>query len=255
MSLFVTCVVDALYPQVGVSTVKLLRRLGVEVDFPPGQVCCGQPAYNSGHTSAARRSAAQLVESLSASDYIVTPSGSCASFVAGYYRSLFGDNDGKAAAVSERTYELSQFVVDVLGITALPGRFPGRVVYHASCHMTRLLGVRSAPLQLLAGLEGLELLELPYAHECCGFGGTFSVKMADLSVAMADTKIDHVLSTGADYLVGSDMGCLMHLGGRLQKRGLPIKVLHTAEVLERATRSLQTSDWLRKAESVQEDAS
>jgi len=238
VSLFVTCLVDTFYPQVGVSAVRLLRRLGVEVDFPAGQTCCGQPAYNSGYADDARRAAVQLIRAFSDSEWIVSPSGSCAAMIRHYYPELFKGHplEEQARRLAEKTYELSQFIVDVLGIEDLGGRFDGIATYHTSCHMTRGLGVREAPFKLLSNLRGLELVDLPFAEECCGFGGTFAVKMAGLSTAMADTKLDNVAKTGARYLVGADMACLMHLGGRLEKRGMQVKVMHLAELLEVATR-------------------
>jgi len=238
VSLFVTCLVDTFYPQVGVSAVRLLRRLGVEVDFPAGQTCCGQPAYNSGYADEARRAAAQLIRAFEQSEWVVSPSGSCVAMIRHYYPELFRGHplEAEAQRFAARTYELSQFIVDVLGIEDLGGRFEGTATYHTSCHMTRGLGVREAPFRLLKNVRGLELVELPAADECCGFGGTFAVKMAGLSTAMADAKLDHVAQTGARYLVGADMACLMHLGGRLEKRGMPVKVMHLAELLEAATR-------------------
>jgi len=238
VSLFVTCMVDALYPNVGVSSVKLLRRLGVEVDFPEDQVCCGQPAFNSGYHDAARDAAAQLVRAFRDAEYVVGPSGSCVSMIRHYYPALFEGHplEAEANAFAAKTYELSQFIVDVLGIDDVGARFPGRATYHTSCHMTRGLGVLEAPLRLLKNVRGLELVDLPRREDCCGFGGTFAVKMARLSAAMADEKLDHVAEVQAEYLVGADTACLMHLGGRLERRGGRVRVLHLAELLEEGTR-------------------
>jgi len=238
VSLFVTCLIDAMYPQVGVSTVKLLRRLGVEVDFPKDQVCCGQPAMNSGYHDAAREAAAALIKAFAGSEYVVGPSGSCVSMIRHYYPVLFKGHplEKEAKAFAAKTFELSQFIVEVLGKDDLNAHFPGRATYHTSCHMTRGLGVVDPPLRLLRNVRGLELVDLPHREDCCGFGGTFAVKMADLSTAMADEKIDHASEVGAEYLVGSDMACLMHLGGRAERRGESIKVIHLAELLEQGTR-------------------
>lgn len=238
VSLFVTCLIDAIYPQVGVSTVKLLRRLGVEVDFPPAQTCCGQPAFNSGYSDAAREAGRQLLLAFAESEYIVAPSGSCISMIHHYYPALFaGEPEAREVeAFVAKCYELSQFIVDVLGQKDLGGRMDAVATYHTSCHMTRGLGVREAPLELLSHIEGLQFVPLSLAEECCGFGGTFAVKLADLSTAMADDKISHVEKTGADVLVGSDMACLMHLGGRIGKRKVPVRVMHLAELLEASTR-------------------
>lgn len=243
VSLFVTCLVDAMYPEVGVSTVKLLRRLGVEVDFPTEQTCCGQPAFNSGHHDAARDAARQMVRAFDQSEYVVGPSGSCVSMVRHYYPELFAGHPEEAAAnrFVEKCYELSQFVVDVLGIEDLGGSYSGVATYHTSCHMTRGLGVRAAPQKLLSRINGLRMVDLPLAEECCGFGGTFAVKMADLSTAMADDKVDHVEETGARLLVGSDMACLMHLSGRMARRGSDVRAVHLATLLEEATRPAQAS--------------
>lgn len=227
-----------LYPQVGVSAVRLLRRLGVEVDFPQDQTCCGQPAFNSGYHDDARAGAIRLIRAFRESDWVVGPSGSCVSMIRHYYPVLFEGHPMRAEALAfaEKTYELSQFIVDVLGVTDLGGTFEGVATYHPSCHMTRGLGVKEAPIALLSNVRGLKLVDLPMAEECCGFGGTFAVKMSGLSTAMADDKLDNVAKTGARYLVGGDMACLMHLGGRLEKRGMPVRVMHLAELLEAATR-------------------
>lgn len=237
ISLFVTCMVDTFYPQVGVSMVRLLRRLGVNVDFPGGQTCCGQPAFNSGYADAARESAIQLLESFAGSEAVVTPSGSCAAMVRRYYPSLFSNTEWEDVAkdVASKTFELSEFIVEKLELTDLEAVYPARVTYHSSCHMMRGLDVRQPPIKLLNGVDRLELIDLPFANECCGFGGTFAVKIGDVSTAMADEKIDYATGTGADIIVGSDMACLMHLGGRLEKRGVSMKVMHLAELLDAAT--------------------
>lgn len=244
VSLFVTCMVDTFFPEVGVSMVKLLRRLGMDVDFPQSQTCCGQPAFNSGYNAAALDAAEQLVRSMAGAEAIVTPSGSCAAMVRTYYPSLFQGSplESEAKAVAAKTYELTEFIVNRLGIVDLGGQYDAKVTYHSSCHMMRGLGVKEPPLKLLHHVKGLELVDLPFADECCGFGGTFAVKMADISTSMADDKIDYARSTGATVLVGSDMACLMHLGGRLDRRGLPLKVMHLAQLLEEATQSASQRD-------------
>lgn len=238
VSLFVTCLVDTFYPQVGASAVRLLRRLGVDVDFPSEQTCCGQPAYNSGYSADARAAAQRLIHAFRDSQWVVGPSGSCVAMIRQYYPRLFAGHpfEEQARQFAEKTYELSQFIVDVLGVTDLGGSFEGVATYHTSCHMTRGLGVKEAPLTLLRNVRGLDLVDLPLAEECCGFGGTFAVKMAGLSTAMADDKLDNVAKTQAQYLIGGDMACLMHLSGRLEKRGMPVKVMHWVELLEVATR-------------------
>ncbi|MDI3328552.1 MAG: (Fe-S)-binding protein [Alicyclobacillaceae bacterium] len=235
VSLFVTCLVDACFPEVGVSAVRLLRRLGVEVDFPPEQTCCGQPAFNAGFHREAGAVAQVWLESFADSDYIVTPSGSCAGMIRHGYGELWAGTSpvgSLAKELSEKTYELSQFLVEILGVRDLGARFPAKAVYHPSCHATRLLGIGDAPLILLRRVRGLELVDLPFAEECCGFGGTFSVKFGEVSGAIATDKARNVMGTGADVLVGTDMGCLMNIGGRLRRLGSPIRVLHLAQLLE-----------------------
>jgi L-lactate dehydrogenase complex protein LldE len=224
VSLFATCLVDTFYPEIGEATVRLLRRLGCTVDFPPGQTCCGQPAWNSGHPDEAAQMAAALVAAFADSEYVVAPSGSCV----GHIRPQLG----------AKVYELSEFLVRVrqVDLRALGARFDGTVAYHQSCHMTRELGVRQEPFILLEQIEGLRLKPLERAELCCGFGGTFSVKLPEVAVAMADDKLADIRATGADYLVGADAGCLMHLRGRMHRTGGGPEVLHLAQLLERATR-------------------
>lgn len=241
VSLFATCLVDMFAPEVGVSTVRLLRRLGCDVDFPPGQTCCGQPAWNSGHRAEAERVAACTVRAFADSEYVVAPSGSCAGMIREVYPTLFADQPGlqaEARALAAKTYELSEFLANVLkaDLRALDARFPATVAYHSSCHMTRELGVREEPLILLDQIEGLKRRELQRADLCCGFGGTFSVKMPEVAVAMADDKLADVTATGAEYLVSADLACLMHLQGRLRRQGGAMRVLHLAQLLEMATR-------------------
>jgi len=234
VSLFVTCLADQLFPEVGLSTLRLLEKLGCTVDFPEAQLCCGQPAFNSGHVPEARRVARGLLGAFADSEYVVTPSGSCASMLRHYYAELFASEPElaeAARALAAKTYELSQFIVGVLGARDVGATFPHRVTYHASCHGSRLLGVKEEPLELLRHVRGLELVPLPRCEDCCGFGGVFSIKLAALSSAMVDEKIEHVLETGANVLVGTDMGCLMNIRGRLERRGQPVRVLHLAELL------------------------
>lgn len=229
----ITCLGDALYPQVGVAAVTVLEALGVEVDFPPGQVCCGQAAFNSGYREEARTSARAYLRAFAASDHVVSISGSCAAMVRRYYPVLFRDRPeaAEASALAERTYEFSQFLVDVLGVRDLPLRHEARVTLHHSCHTRRLLGVVEQPERLLGMVRSLDYVPLPRAEECCGFGGTFAVKMPHISSALADDKVDHVLETGADELLGLDMSCLMNIGGRLRRRGERVRVRHLAELL------------------------
>ncbi|HEU4963241.1 MAG TPA: (Fe-S)-binding protein [Bacilli bacterium] len=235
-SLFITCLADVFFPAVGRSVVDVLEAHGVDVDFPAAQTCCGQPAYNSGYHKDARKAAKQMIQAFADSERVVTPSGSCASMIRHYYPSLFADEpdwQARAEALADKTYEFSEFLVRVLGVTEVAATYAPDTVatYHSSCHMARGLGIKDDPQQLLQGVGGLELKDLPHCQDCCGFGGTFAAKMSDISREMIDEKIKHVESTGASLLIGSDMGCLMNIGGRLQREGKHIAVRHVAEVL------------------------
>jgi len=235
VSLFVTCMVDMMTPEVGVSVVRLLRRLGCRVDFPQAQVCCGQAAFNSGYEDDAREVARALIRAFEPSDWVVSPSGSCVGMIKHHYPYLFRDEPiwkEKAEHLAAKTYEFSQFLVHVLGVTDLGAVFPARVTYHPSCHAMRLLGVRDEPLELLRRVRGLEYVELLRKEDCCGFGGTFAVKMADMSEAMVCEKARCVRETKADVLVGTDMGCLLNIAGRLDREGAGVRVLHLAQLLE-----------------------
>lgn len=235
VSLFITCLADQCFPEVGVSTVRLLRRLGCDVDFPRAQTCCGQPMYNGGFTSEARSVARTMLDAFESAEYVVTPSGSCASMVHHGLPDLFaGEADlaRRAQELAHKTFELSQFLVHVLGVEDVGARFPHRATYHAACHGARLLGAKDEPLRLLRNVKGLVLVPLARAEDCCGFGGLFAVKLPDISGAMAGEKADRVLETEAEYLVSTDMGCLAHIGGHLAQRGTPVPTLHLAQVLE-----------------------
>ena len=238
-SLFVTCIIDQLYPQVGVSVVRVLRRLGVQVDFPSEQTCCGQPLYNAGFAGQGRKLAKRVLESFRDSQYVVVPSGSCGAMMRVFYQDLFRDDpelQQQAANLSAKVYEFSEFLVKVLGVEDLGADYPGTATYHASCHLLRELEVREAPLTLLNRVRNLQLRQLPQVESCCGFGGTFSVKFPHISEAMLADKVDNVMSTESDTLVSCDMGCLMHIEGALSRRGLGVEVRHLAQVLDGATR-------------------
>lgn len=238
VSLFVTCLVDQLFPDVGVSTVRLLRRLGCEVEFPSSQTCCGQPAWNCGYDSDAKSVALSLLDAFESSEVVVSPSGSCVGMVRHGYNELFGDdpvNLARARALAAKTFEVSQFIVGELGVRDVGARFPHRVTYHPSCHGTRMCGVGEEPLELLRNVEGLELVPLERAEDCCGFGGAFSVKLGGISGAMAEEKCEHALATGADWLVSSDAGCLMNLDGTLRRGKRPLRTAHLVQVLARET--------------------
>jgi L-lactate dehydrogenase complex protein LldE len=236
VALMVTCINDALFPDTGRAVVSLLRRLGVEVDFPSAQACCGQPMVNTGYLDEAVPVVRNFAAAFAGYDAVVTPSGSCAGSVR-HQHGMVARRAGDAAlatAVAElspRTYELSEFLVDVLGVTDVGAYFPHTVTYHPTCHSLRMLGVGDRPLSLLREVRGLRLVDLPGAEECCGFGGTFAVKNADTSVAMGADKARLVVSTGAEVLVAGDNSCLMHVGGLLSRQQAGVRVMHLAEVL------------------------
>lgn len=233
VTLFATCLVDLFQGNVGKATVELLERLGCEIDFPESQVCCGQPAYNSGYVKEAKAAMKSMIDTFADAEYVVSPSGSCIAMFHEYPHIFKGDPvwEPKARNLAEKSYELTQFIVDVLKIEDVGARLEGKATYHTSCHMTRLLGIKQEPMILLKNVKGLEFTELPGKEQCCGFGGTFSVKMAQISEQMVDEKVMHIEETEAEYLIGADAGCLMNIGGRIDRKGKPIRVLHIAEVL------------------------
>jgi L-lactate dehydrogenase complex protein LldE len=236
VALMVTCINDALFPDTGKAVVRLLRRLGVDVDFPAGQACCGQPMVNTGYLDEAVPVVRNFAAAFEGYDAVVTPSGSCAGSVR-HQHSLVARRAGDpalssaVAALSPRTYELSEFLVDVLGVTDVGAYFPHTVAYHPTCHSLRMLGVGDRPLSLLRSVRGLRLAPLTGAEECCGFGGTFAVKNADTSIAMGADKARRVVDSGAEVLVAGDNSCLMHIGGLLSRQRSGVRVMHLAEVL------------------------
>jgi L-lactate dehydrogenase complex protein LldE len=233
-SLFITCICDSFYPQVGEAMVSILRKQGVKLDFPPEQVCCGQPAFNAGYWEDAREVAKTTLKSFQKSKYVIVPSGSCVAFMKEYYPILF-DKDPKyrdiSREIADKTYEFSQFMIDILKVDELNSRFPYKVAYHSSCHAMRLLGVTPKVIELLKMVKDLELVNFAHPEDCCGFGGTFSVKMPEISEAMVDEKVAHITESGAEIITGTDMGCLMNIGGRLKKQGSSIRPLHIAELI------------------------
>ncbi|KAB7707027.1 Fe-S oxidoreductase [Bacillus aerolatus] len=233
VSLFVTCLVDMFQANVGKDMVEVLERFGCELTFPQGQVCCGQPAYNSGYVEESKAAMKNMIQTFEEAEYVVTPSGSCATMFKEYPRIFKGDSEWepRAEKLAGKTYEFTEFLVEVLQVEATGAKLEGKATYHPSCHMTRLLGVKDAPMKLLNEVEGLELITLPNAHNCCGFGGTFSVKMGPISEQMVDEKVASAELTGADYLIGADCGCLMNIKGRMERKGKPVRVMHIAEVL------------------------
>ena len=243
IGLFITCLADAMFPSVGQACVRLLERLGHEVVFPSEQTCCGQMHINTGYERQALPLVRHHVEVFAACDVVVAPSGSCVGSVRHQHTMVaqrYGDAGLAAAATASaaKTYELSELLVDVLGTDDVGAYFPHRVTYHPTCHSLRLLRVGDKPLRLLRNVAGIDLVELPDADQCCGFGGTFALKNADTSTAMLADKMQHVVETGADVLTAGDSSCLMHIAGGFSRLGTDIRSLHLAEILastERAT--------------------
>lgn len=236
VALFITCIGDQFYPQVGESVVRILRRVGATVTFNPQQTCCGQPAFNTGYRDEAREVAIRNLDLFEDADYVVTPSGSCSTMFRVFYPELFANEPDllqKVEKLRQRFYEFSEFLVKVMKTEDLGASFPHRVAYHDSCHLLRELGIETEPRRLIAAVKGLEMVELKDNKVCCGFGGTFSVKFPDVSVAMARDKLRAAVAAGAEYLVANDAGCLMHLAGYIHREKLPIQTMHLAELLEK----------------------
>lgn len=230
VGLFVTCLVDLVRPGIGFAAVKLLEQAGCDVVVPHAQTCCGQPAWNAGADTHARDIARKLVDAFLEFDYVVAPSGSCAGMIKRHYPQVLG-NDPRALALAAKTHELTSFLVDVRGMTAVAAKCEARACYHDSCSSLREMRVRAQPRALLASVDGLSVSELVDRDVCCGFGGLFSVKYPEISERMADDKIADACATGAGMLIGGDLGCLLHLEGRMRRRGRTMQVRHIAEVL------------------------
>ncbi len=229
----ITCLGDVLFPDVGVAAVKLLRRLGVEVDFPEAQTCCGQPHFNSGFHHDAAALARHMIACFDEGQTIVTPSGSCAAMVKLEYPKLLHDDPAwrqRAEDFGARTRELSDFLVNVLGVEDVGARFAAKATYHMACHL-RGIGIKDEPLRLLSRVRDLELLPLERFDECCGFGGSFAVRFPGISGAMVTDKANFIEQSGASVVVATDAGCLMNIGGRLKRKGSHVRTMHLAEVL------------------------
>lgn len=235
VGLFVTCLVDLMRPRIGFAALKLLQAAGCEVVVPPTQTCCGQPGYNSGDRASAKALALKVLDEFEGCDYIVAPSGSCAGMIRAHFPDLFRDDPGvleRSRKLSERTYELTDFLVSVAGLARVPGTYSGTATYHDSCSGLRELGVKSQPRALLAKVPGLTLTEMKEAETCCGFGGAFAVKFGEISAHIAERKCANICDSGADAVVLGDLGCMLNIEGRLRRRGdLKTKVLHVAEIL------------------------
>ncbi|MFB7631073.1 (Fe-S)-binding protein [Streptomyces sp. NPDC056149] len=250
VALFVTCINDTLRPRTGQAVVTLLERLGVEVDFPDAQSCCGQPQFNTGYRHATEPLVRRFDRAFADYEYVVTPSGSCAAMVRDNYPRIAAraaaegrgrELAGAAARAVPKTYELTEFLVDVLGVTDVGAYYPHTVTYHPTCHGLRLLGLGDRPRRLLERVRGLTLKELPGAEECCGFGGTFAVKNPAVSAAMGADKVRAVTGTGAEAVCTVDNSCLLHLGGMLTRQGSPVRPVHLAEILASTEADAQRS--------------
>jgi L-lactate dehydrogenase complex protein LldE len=235
VQLFGTCLIESLCPEVGMAVIQVLEKLGVTVEYPDDQTCCGQPAFNAGAWEDARAMARHTLDVLARSSApIIVPSGSCCSMIVHHYPDLLAE-DAKycriAESVAARTYEFTQYLVRELGVAHFPAQRRERVTYHASCHLLRGLGIKDEPRRLLEQVNGLELVELPGADQCCGFGGVFAVKMSDISGAMLKRKLQNIEKTGAQTLAGCDVSCLIHIRGGLSRRGSKIQTRHIAQIL------------------------
>jgi len=242
VALFVTCLTDQFYAEAGVAAVKLLRSLGCDVEFPKAQTCCGQPAYNAGYWNEARQMVGHALEVFAEAEYVVLPSGSCTTMVRAFYPELYRDNPKKfeqAEALSNKAFELAEFIVKVLGVTKLGEGLKGqRIAYHHGCHALRELGIKNEPLSLLKN-AGAEIVDWEAAQECCGFGGLFSVKLPEVALSMADRKLGTLPQI--DFLTSGDAGCMLHLSGRIENRGLKVPVKPLATVLWQASQTKEAA--------------
>ena len=234
VTLFIQCLVDGIYPEVGEALVLIFRTLGFNLICPSKQTCCGQTAFNAGYHREAGAAAKRFIDIFETAEVIVCPSGSCVTMVRHHYPRLFGE-DGpwqqRARQVAAKTYELTEYLVDILGVEDLGARYDGTITYHDSCHLLRNLRVKAQPRKLLAKVSGAEFIEMYDSDRCCGFGGSFSVKYADISAAMVADKVNNIIASGADTVVGCDMGCLMNIQGMLSRKRSAIKTMHIAQIL------------------------
>lgn len=233
IQLFIPCFVDQLYPSTAFNMVKVLEKAGCTVSYNTNQTCCGQPAFNAGFREESKQVCAKFVKDFEGSDYIVAPSASCVGFVRNYYTKIFDNSSqhNEVKKLGERLFEFSEFLVNVLKIENLGASLPGLATYHDSCAGLRECKIKEEPRKLLAQVKGLELAEMNDVETCCGFGGTFAVKFEPISVAMGDQKADNARATGAQYLISTDLSCLMHIDGVMKNKGLDIKAMHIADVL------------------------
>ena len=230
---FIPCFIDQLYPTAGFNTIKVLEKAGCTVTYNPEQTCCGQPAFNAGYWGESREICNKFINDFSGADHIVVPSASCTGFIKNYYSKIYDNasNQKDTKGLQEKVYELSDFLVNVLKTDDLGAQFDGVATYHDSCAALRECRIKTEPRKLLEKVKGLKLIELQESETCCGFGGTFAVKFEGISVAMGEQKVQNIVNTKADYLISTDLSCLMHIGGVMEKMALPVKSLHLADVL------------------------
>ena len=233
VQLFIPCFVDQLYPQTAFNMVKVLEKACCDVEYNTNQTCCGQPAFNAGFWKDAKEVAAKFIKDFEGTDYIVAPSASCAGFVRNYYGGLFENSSlhNNVKNLSKRIFEFTEFLTDVLKIENFDATLYAKATYHDSCAALRECKIKEGPRKLLGKVKGLELIEMAETETCCGFGGSFAVKFEAISIAMADQKVNHALDTGAEYIISTDLSCLMHLDGYITKKKLPLKTMHIADVL------------------------
>lgn len=234
VSLFIPCIVDIFAPQVGISTYNILKKFGCEVNYPFEQTCCGQPAFNTGFHQEAKKCAERFLKIFHGSKYIVAPSGSCVAMVKNFYDKLDLTKEFTEIyhIIRESIYELSDFLVNVLNLNEFKAKFNAKVTYHDSCHLLRELKIKNEPRMIIQSIRDIEYIELPESDKCCGFGGTFSVKFPELSVAIAEEKVNNIERTGVDFIVASDVSCLLNINGILKNRNSKIKPLHIAELID-----------------------
>ncbi len=234
ITLFIQCLVDGIYPEVGEAMVKIFRGLGFDLACPTKQTCCGQPAFNAGYRREAKVAAKRFIEIFETADTVVCPSGSCVTMVRHHYPDLFAADDSwlqRARQVAAKTYELTEYLVNILKVDDIGAHYDGKITYHDSCHLLRSLRIKDQPRRLLRNVAGADFIEMYNSDKCCGFGGSFAVKYADISAAMVEDKVNNIIDSGADTVVGCDMGCLMNIQGMLNRKGSDIKTLHIAQIL------------------------
>jgi L-lactate dehydrogenase complex protein LldE len=233
VQLFIPCFVDQLYPDTAFNMVKVLEKLGCTVSYNSNQTCCGQPAFNAGFHNECKDVATKFLHDFSGNEYIVSPSASCSGFVRNYYGKIFDNSSvhNEVKGIGKRLFEFSEFLTDVLKVENIGATLEGKATYHDSCAALRECKIKEGPRKLLQQVKGLELVEMNDVETCCGFGGTFAVKFEPISIAMADQKVNHALATGAQYMISTDLSCLMHLDGYIKQKGHNLRTLHLADVL------------------------